>query len=428
MTKPTLLDRLPEELLCQIIGYLDHDGLCATSISEEPAIEHTRDPFPHIKNMSLMSKEWRARVFPMLFAHLHLKLVNSDSTPLSDDFLHLDITKLLQFCSDYNMADKVRTILVSSAEIFNPEQQNRRMASIWLELFWKKILSTFYMETLTIIAPPPTLALLTRASTRDEDGWLFKIPYQRLDLRRHEKADVLAAAAFMANPEPFVDTISGIGDDEDPTSVSILVDWKDVTYNQGSSLNIYKTYHYFEKRPPCIFTHELTPAFNLFVNITSFSWIMVFPHYNHVVRMIDILTEATKRLRRLEVQFVPTPGSTVLDDTDLISRGDLRLNDCWGEVSRGYHHIAEMLSTQQPMLHLGATIIREFRCLDCHHPAMKQELDELFEEVALDWKTFADDEWHWDPNGEHVDQDDQYAETDDDEEDTDEENDHDEGD
>jgi len=265
------------------------------------------------------------------------------------------------------------------------------------------------VERLTIIVPPSTIAALTSASTEDE-GWMYKIPYQRLDLGTDGNTDTTTGAT---SSEPSLRDMPGIRDGDH--NLYSLAKWNGVTYNQGTYLNIYKAYQYFEKRPPSIFSRRMVaPIFDLLEYMTSLTWIAVFPHFNRVDTMMELMTIKPARLQRLEVQFIPSPSSIALDDVDLISRGGFSLNDCWSEVSDGYRHIVNMLGHCR-WVPPGRIKIREFKCMDCHHPAMKKELEELFEKCSRRWTKVGMDEWHLNEDGNEETYDDADEEEEDDE-------------
>lgn len=457
MDKPIVLEDLPEELLRQIASCLDHDGDCAEASHQEPSIEHAASTNAPLKNMSLVSHAWRIRVFKMLFRHLHVKLVDAPSTaspgsmatsrigsvdsdsgsfhdipvdrppkvtivsPLqtTDDdffegrpratsvssangsnkqprrlshslprhaFVDADADGLIDFCNLYHITDKVRSILVSTREIFDYSKHNPLRVRLWVETFWEMLLTGFDVEKVTVIAPPSTLAILSKTHIITGDAWEFAIPYQRLDLHRNRGGVVLIS-----------DTENtGFDLDHSPDSLLNFTKWTKASYNEGSSLGIYSSYHYYEKQPPCIINNYSPNCFvrSLGGTLTSFSWTAIFPHIYHMEEVFDVLLYEMPHLVRLQIQLIPSPDSTALDDTDRVSRGRLRLKDCWSEVSRAYKHIAVNLQ-HQDCAPKSLPRIRKFKSLDCHHASMKQELDEVFEEFAGDWTCVGGDEWHW---------------------------------
>ena len=90
------------------------------------------------------------------------------------------------------------------------------------------------------------------------------------------------------------------------------------------------------------------------------------------------------------MQLTPTIGSTMLDDLDLIGRGNLNLRDCWTEVERSYavlvsmcHRSCTEVSSNLPTLALPAVdgqgillpALERFTSLDYRRGVLIAEID-----------------------------------------------------
>jgi len=123
------------------------------------------------------------------------------------------------------------------------------------------------------------------------------------------------------------------------TNLLMARPWCSVTVNEGSSLKAYTTYEYFLRQTPSLMSALLTTksvdADILFRNLSSFSFVAIFPFYNHV----DQILKCVRKMRRLKTLFVklcPEPESNVLSDEIEDARGHIEVNDPWNEFETSY--------------------------------------------------------------------------------------------
>ncbi|KAK5694724.1 hypothetical protein LTR97_009314 [Elasticomyces elasticus] len=72
MTSP--IENLPEELLVQIFGYLDHGPPSLLNLREEPSLKLVASDLKPLKHTSLVSVRWRRLTLPLLFKYARLQL------------------------------------------------------------------------------------------------------------------------------------------------------------------------------------------------------------------------------------------------------------------------------------------------------------------------------------------------------------------
>jgi len=156
------------------------------------------------------------------------------------------------------------------------------------------------------------------------DSWAFDIPYQLLELRQSPEA---ARQHVSYNKLP---------------SVLTARPWHSLRVNEGSNLSAYSSYEYFLKKPPSIMANmgsqfaplhvpnPPNPALQILEGLTEFSFIAIFPFYNHV----DDILKCVRRMKSLETLFMklcPEPESTILEDEMKAANYHLDLNDPWAE-------------------------------------------------------------------------------------------------
>jgi hypothetical protein len=75
----TSIDDLPEEIVLQIFSFIDSRPPSETQIRLEPSLKFTSRTDHVLKDLSVISKQWRRLIIPSLFRHAHLRL---DGPPL----------------------------------------------------------------------------------------------------------------------------------------------------------------------------------------------------------------------------------------------------------------------------------------------------------------------------------------------------------
>lgn len=191
----------------------------------------------------------------------------------------------------------------------------------------------------------------------------------------------------LTRPKPFMELkpIPGHADIA-PSSVFHLRDWNSISLNEGSFLQAYGTYEYFERGPRSLVSsiasnfesfrepHRKTTTLAL-AAVRSFTYTAIFPFANH----LDFL-ELLPQLEVLDLQFAPDPQSGILDDRERTGRAELQ--DCWQELISGYHDVATTISTFR-MSREEFPNLKTFICRDMGIPALKDDLDHIFTPLCL---------------------------------------------
>lgn len=308
---------LPNELLHHVFSFLDEDPPSERIFTHLPSREWTDHAGAPLKALSTVSRRLRAIVLQSLFKHARL------------DPCHL--TPLLEFVHQFDLASSVESIVAHVSDLrdcFHPA-------------WYVRLLNEVPATRLVVGCEPHAIAETAGIQMNLTDRWAFNIPYQYLELR-----------------QPTFEAIRQISYDYLPGLLGAK-HWESVRVNEGSSLAAYTSYEYFLKKPPSLLSNvhtylssipfdpenlqetfpstftqvsltQLTLTQQMLQNLREFSFVAVFPFYNHV----DDILKCIRRMRNLERLFIklcPEPESTVLDEAVEAAEGHIDLNDPWNE-------------------------------------------------------------------------------------------------
>ena len=275
---------------------------------------------------------------------------------------------------------------------------------------WDLTKKYFNPQRLVLICPPELLAKLAHCYTNVTDLWSFHIPYQRIELHQYPLTDQAASSS----PE---ETRRRLNYDDQATEADgfgLLHSryWQSFEYDEGSSLNIYGTYHYFEKvlptpslvpryqrtctyssddqRPPSIINLSSLQVHGLGSWLREFTYTAIFPHFVHFNHIADTIG-GFKALMHLRVKLAPDKESKLLSDDERVSRGNLRLQDCWQELEKCYEALMTRLLSEQSAN--GLTILQRFTTLDYQNPWLEEKLDSWRYELLPEWEKVSDGSW-----------------------------------
>lgn len=387
------MKHLPEELLCHILEYLDRNPPSLESQSEVPCIESLFASDITLKNLSCVSRAWRRLVIPVLFKHTRIKLTDALPTPhycpqvqQCRHECQSNIAPEFVSFAKRNALDRMNGTLL----VYQPEDSMSIMAqghrSRWF--MWQTLLTALNPRRLILVVPPGTIGAIAGQDLNMTDSWAFKIAYQRLDLAisdasnsEHEKSD-------NSMPEPQYSP--------DHPSPFHFKSWDVISSHIGSCLPVFGSYHYFEKVPPCLLTRDHnSPKGGLVClagNLAHLTYQAVFPHQLHMRRLALVVWQL-EHLKTLTLQLTPSADSNVLNDLELISRGNLNLRDCWAEVERAYYDVISMCLGQDDTRTWQG--LQRFTSLDYREGALQQELDRAIASRAPQW--IRDGEFSWIP-------------------------------
>ena len=116
---------------------------------------------------------------------------------------------------------------------------------------WDLTKKYFNPSRLVLICQPELLAKLVHCYTNTTDEWSFHIPYQRVELAQYVPGTVDMGDQRAKNYADAAKEADGFG---------LLHSryWQSFEYDEGSCLNVYGTYHYFEKVSPPLFPGSST--------------------------------------------------------------------------------------------------------------------------------------------------------------------------
>ncbi|KAL2263123.1 hypothetical protein VTK26DRAFT_8093 [Humicola hyalothermophila] len=350
---PIAIDTLPPELLAHIFSYFDGPAPSDYRLHDQPdsAMLDGSPQDVNLKNISCVSKRWRAISLPLLFRHVvwyidrHRLLVE-----LADLQDPSSAIPLLSYLRANNLGGRVSSFTLLLGYRTVPAQPSLDSLAVsrfdpsplvetdedrnWL---WNALFGLIDPRRLTIIASPQALAdLLSRVTfLNDVESWSTTPPLHVLSLSR----DLGSTSTPAQSSRPHY-----YHPPERPHPRSVLFTirpWTHLLLNEGSFIRLYRTYEFFLRRPPSILgalldnkrvrgTISLMPP-----TVTSFSYVAIFPHAGHFVSLIHDLP----RLERLFVQLAPR--------NDVLQNWEEMRNvypaDLWMERDSCYHMIMEVM-------------------------------------------------------------------------------------
>jgi hypothetical protein len=389
------VDTLPPELLRQIFGLVDSPAPSDHRLNEQPDGDMLRSLDCPLKDISLVSKRWRAIVLPVLFRNVVWALErcgdllarpDEDSEADSDS---IGQTPILAFLRANDLSRHIRsfTIIVCQrvapevmplpgstasrnvsrfqniaqwkairghgGEFYEPQAHHARMVvsttaynqdNNWL---WNMVFSLMDPLKLTIIASPQTLARLLSCMVfvGDEDFFSNGERLHILSLSRDSKSTTTPRQPFnfKTSSQATASTSHCCPAERKhiPTALFTIRPWTHLLLNENSSIRAYKSYHYFDRCQPSILPSllgcEHAPNDTPMVpsTVTSLSYIAIFPLMNH----FTILLYNLPRIEHLYLQLVPR-NDILLDKQEM---DHVQASDLWLERNTCYSHAIRKL-------------------------------------------------------------------------------------
>ncbi|KAJ4396104.1 hypothetical protein N0V93_000321 [Gnomoniopsis smithogilvyi] len=373
------IDSLPAELLAHIFAFLAEHAPSDLRLHDQPDADMLRvaDPRSHyLKTVSLVNRQWRATVLPLLFRNAVWYLDRLDLMRIEQS-MSPSAVPLLTFIKDNNLMPYVKslTLVIASAhpvgngdiglyrrgdgtghygyspEPLSPSLHRGERDIIFNEdtnWLWKLVFDVISPLRFTIIASPRMLASLLARMLFLGDEWIFSQTHHILSLSRDtsrrtrpEETPQLIATEFSSSDtnslSPSSSPMRRLITPRVPCTLFTLRPWTSVLLNEGSSTQVYKTYEYFHRRPPsllgALLGAEAFPNDAALVppTIQALSYVGIFPLADHV----RLLVENLPRIERLFVQLVPR--NDILKDRRQMK--GLDMDDLWAERDSAYAHI-----------------------------------------------------------------------------------------
>lgn len=322
--RPSPLERLPNELLDQILSYLSIEPPSLARLHRSPSLSIARSETKDLKNASSVSPRLRELALPLLFSHAYLNLQSE--------------SEFLSFISRSGLGKYVKSIVVTQGGSLNSERD-----SLW----WRRVLCYLDPLRLTVVASTSFMGSMLGVAAADAESWAFDIPFQILNLEQDSQR---------RNPEVSSEP------EEQPSLLSSRV-WTSLLFNEGSSLQAYNHYEYFHFQVPSLFNRwglksVGQPNVPWADRLTSFHYIAVFPFYNHVSRVMGAVGMMTN-LQSLCVQLAPAQS----DNFDFEQKGSMDPSDPWMELETGYSIISYTIANRGSRCSLGEFVSRDYGSL-----------------------------------------------------------------
>jgi hypothetical protein len=379
---------LPTELLCLIFSFLDGPPPSDDRLHEQPRRDMLRASRCLLKNVSRVSKRWRAVVLPTLFRHVVWSL---DWLELQDPDL-VDELPLLAFLRTSGLGRHVQSFAIIVSHTTLPSKQRsetpgsssasssaRRFAvsgaawtppgildpsfAIYNEDYnwlWNALFKLVDPLRFTIIASPQTLARLFASALFIGDADLFasEEQFHILSLSRESRSTPAPPPPTQPPNVPAAAPNSGCGGarrpaerQHIPVALFTLRPWSHLLLNENSSIRAYRNYEYFAKNPPSILdpllissgdgglTTSNSPCL-LPPTVRSLAYVAIFPLALHFRK----LTRHLPRLDRLFVQLAPR--NDILRDPAEMDH--VQPADLWLERQECYESILFRLAHAPP--------------------------------------------------------------------------------
>ncbi|KAJ9663024.1 hypothetical protein H2198_001016 [Neophaeococcomyces mojaviensis] len=104
----------------------------------------------------------------------------------------------------------------------------------------------------------------------------------------------------------------------------------------------------------------LHPTQQLLEGLVEFSFIAIFPFYNHVDDILKCIRRM-KRLKKLFMKLGPEPSSTILEDEIKAANYHIDLNDPWTELSTSYQLAAHTVRSMGAEAQLRTFVVDDFK-------------------------------------------------------------------
>ncbi|KAJ5174501.1 uncharacterized protein N7482_000378 [Penicillium canariense] len=339
---PSPLERLPNELLDQIISYLDTEPPSQRQLHKEPDHDITQSRNKSLKHLSQSCSRLATLVRPVLFACARFVLHDAPA----------------QFCTfvlRYGLARHIKSIVV----LIYDKHPRKSLVGLWLG----QIIDSIDPLRITVLAPPRVIGETFQISINENDSWAFGIEQQILQLEQNSYGNVVAhppnQSAYILSARP----------------------WTSISFNEASCLKAYNHYEYFLSQVPSVmgrwgqslplmYPSGVNPHFQ---GLTSLSYTAIFPFYNHVEHVFTAM-HFMPQLRVVTVQLAPDEDNHA---TEIEQRGSLDPNDPWMELESSYSVIGFKVATKPSLV--------EFRSRDLHVQAVRPELTRILKVQLLGW-------------------------------------------
>ncbi|KAK5659894.1 hypothetical protein OQA88_13357 [Cercophora sp. LCS_1] len=310
------MDALPPELLSQVFSFLDSTPPSDSRLHDQPKRDMFKTRETDLRNVTLVSRQWRAVVLPRLFRHASwtldrwaLPLVEpGDASKSPEEF------PFLRFLNYNNLGRHVDTLVIrmensrkgmtrraeigrvldqagsnsagdgsetEDTPIFTNERPihkpgNPKIVNRWalysedIGWFWELVFATVDPRRITLVASPQTLASVLGRAIYLGDAWSFShdlINILSLSQETRSKTapsapktavqtgDTSSAASGFQDPSALPPaTMEGLRNvpSGKPNVLFTIRPWTHLLLNEGPSTRVYRNYEFYLRRPPSI--------------------------------------------------------------------------------------------------------------------------------------------------------------------------------
>jgi hypothetical protein len=404
---PTTIASLPPELLSHVFSYFASAPPSDARLNDQPGVDMFKSSATPLKTVSLVSKQWRAVVLPVLFRHVlwafdrwDLLLVEPGQNRDAVDglpflrFLHqndlgrhvdsltmivgnsmkgitrrAELGRILDLAGssgsssgslsslrDNDTPKDAKTELFLSTSRY-PQIVNRAATynedNNWV---WDLLFGLMDPRRITLVASPQMLASLLSRMLFLGDAWSFSrdlIHILSLSRDSRIRAQTVPPPAA-AQPNRDASATNGAtsssspkprGKFATPSTLFTIRPWTHLLVNEGSSTRVYKTYEFFLRRPPSILGALLgcEEAPNDTPLIPPTLTSMSYIAIFPLSSHFQSLVTYLPRLERLYVQLVPQ--NDILRDPEEMR--NIQPSDLWMERNTCYGLIMRNLLTSE---------------------------------------------------------------------------------
>ncbi|KAI9715341.1 MAG: hypothetical protein M1812_005986 [Candelaria pacifica] len=400
ISRRILLDALPNELLDNILSFLDKPPPSITFEYHDPEKVVSPHTSSDLKVLSVISHKWRCLTLSRLFKYVRLHL-NTLHSFLDLALLHTtkrhrenlvcdDLSRpLIEFLETNSLQHHVFNLLIDTGSLSGNEIDVQEQWETWkqedpleefpytarlcVRLLWRFSFPSLGTPSITMVAPPRSLAFLAGSKFRSRDDWAFDMPFHSIRFEREP------ASSVDAMPQ----THEGL------SKLINAQPWTSLSLNEGSFIKAYSTYEYFVKTPASILDNipKRLEEHDIRSTLTSLTYTAIFPFSNHVNRVLR-LAKACPRLEYLRMQLAPCVKNKILEDKDKVGKADIA--DMWMEMDSAYK------LTARAIINMGKEAsLKRYQSLDYAIKGLRDTLhtNMMSADKLWGWRFYGDGLW-----------------------------------
>jgi len=434
------LQDLPEEIIAQIISYLDAAPRSVTHIRHEPKYTLFDSPQRPYKDLSSTCKTLRRIALPLLFRHAKINVddwvdqKSIDKDNALDDGRHdeyctvstlvlLQLTQaaytntykegFLRFLKEHNLQSRVTSLVVLCSWTGSKPRKSRISDLTPSEgsQIWSRILSVIDCQRIVLVGRLIDVGCIAGCSDSHVHFPLSsEADCQILEL---DRSTPIKTKTVGRRDVDFGLATKATGTCRlAPDSLLHLRRWQHIGLNEGSFLHLYGTPAWSERGPPAnspslldyLFprccgqvttnhSHRFLHTINAMSFVDSFAYTAIFPPVDHLLRIKATLgINPLQHVRKLDLQLAPAADESPNIVLDQARVGNADMGECWEHVQATYLRIRSLLYRNHEDAEWR---LREIVCQDDANEALRMGLQTRFDNFGNNLQTPAvvPDEW-----------------------------------